>query len=58
MDEADALLRLALVPGLGPITIERLIAQAGHPGEIFAWSMDRLMGVDGDAAEPARRICD
>lgn len=58
MDESEALLRLALIPGLGPITIERLIERAGHPGEIFGWSMDRLLAVEGVGPERARRICD
>src|SRR5437870_4483406 len=58
MSEADALLRLALIPGLGSITIQRLLDQAAHPAEIFSWSMDRLQSVDGVGGERARRICD
>ena len=58
MDEADALLRLALVPGLGPVTIERLLAVVQHPAEIFSLSMDRLQSIDGVGAERARKLCD
>lgn len=58
MNEADALLRLALIPGLGPITAEKLVAQVDHPAEIFTWSMERLQAVDGIGGERARRICD
>ncbi len=58
MSPADALLRLALVPGLGPTTAQRLLDQVEDPGEIFRWSMDRLQAVDGIGGERARRICD
>jgi DNA processing protein len=58
MNEADALLRLALIPGLGPITAQRLLEQVGHPGEVFTWSMERLQSIDGIGGERARRICD
>src|SRR3954466_5998045 len=58
MDEADALLRLALVPGLGPVTIERLLSVVGHPAEVFDLPMDRLQTVDGVGGERARRLCD
>jgi DNA processing protein len=55
---ADALLRLALIPGLGPITAHKLLAQAEDPAAIFGWSMDRLQTIDGVGGERARRICD
>jgi len=58
MTPADALLRLALVPGLGPITIERLLARVEDPAELFGWPMDRLLSVDGVGPERARRLCD
>lgn len=58
VNEADALLRLALIPGLGPITAEKLVAQVDHPAEIFSWSMERIQSIDGIGGERARRICD
>lgn len=58
MNEADALLRLALIPGLGPVSAEKLLAQVDHPAEVFSLSMDRLQAVDGIGGERARRICD
>jgi DNA processing protein len=58
MTPGDARLRLALIPGLGPITAAKLLAQAQTPQEIFAWSMDRLLSIDGVGPERARRIVD
>lgn len=58
MTPQDALLRLALVPGVGPLTAARLAEAAGDLREIFAWRMDRLQGVEGVGPERARRICD
>lgn len=58
MDAADAYLRLALIPGLGPITAQRLLDAAREPGEVFSWRMEQLMAVEGIGAERARRICD
>ena len=58
MNHADALLRLALVPGLGPITIRRILDQVSDPAEVFTWSMDRLQSIDGVGGERARRLCD
>lgn len=55
---ADAFLRLALIPGLGPITVQRLIEHVGDPAEVFTWSMDRLQSIEGVGSERARRICD
>lgn len=58
MTPADALLRLALIPGLGPITANALLEQVEDPAELFSWSMDRLRSVNGIGPERARRICD
>ncbi len=55
---AEAMLRLALVPGLGPVTAGRLLAEADHPGEIFSWPMERLLQIEGVGAERARKLCD
>lgn len=58
MSPSDALLRLALIPGLGPVTAQRLLDQVEDVAELFAWSMVRLQSVDGVGPERARRICD
>lgn len=58
MTPADALLRLALVPGLGPLTAQRLLATVDEPAEIFGLGMQQLMRLDGIGPERARRICD
>jgi DNA processing protein len=58
MSPSDALLRLALIPGLGPITATKLLAACDDPAEIFRWPMQRLTEVDGIGSERARRICD
>lgn len=58
MTPQDALIRLALVPGIGPLTAARLAEAAGDLRDIFAWRMDRLQSVDGVGPERARRICD
>ena len=58
VDAADAYLRLALIPGLGPITAQRLLDVAREPGEVFGWRMDQLLAVEGIGPERARRICD
>lgn len=59
MTPADALLRLALVPGVGPVLAGRLAAAAGGDlAAVFGWGMDRLQQVEGIGAEKARRICD
>ncbi len=58
MTPADALLRLALVPGVGPILAARLEAAFGDLGGVFSQNMDRLQAVEGIGAEKARRICD
>ncbi len=58
MTPSDALLRLALVPGVGPILAGRLEAAFGGLGEVFAQRMDSLQAVEGIGAEKARRICD
>ena len=58
MSPADALLRLALIPGLGPITAAKLLAVVAEPAELFTWPMHRLIEIDGVGPERARRICD
>ena len=59
MSRDDAWLRLALVPGLGPLTVDKLlVAVGGDPEAIFDLGMDRLQAVDGVGGERARRICD
>jgi DNA processing protein len=59
MSREDAWLRLALVPGLGPLTVDKLLAATGgEPEEVFDLGMDRLQAVDGIGGERARRLCD
>ena len=62
MTPSDALLRLALIPGLGPITAQKLIEASADEAEgvaaLFRWPMQRLIAIDGVGAERARRICD
>ncbi len=41
LSESDALLRLALVPGLSPALVQRLLEACATPAELFvtgAWS--------------------
>ncbi len=58
MSPQDALLRLALVPGVGPILAARLEAAFGDLASVFSHSMDRITQVEGIGSEKARRICD
>ena len=58
MDAAEAYLRLALVNGLGPITIHRLLAAVEQPAAVFGLTMRELTSIDGVGAERARRIVD
>ena len=58
LSNADALLRLALVPGLTPTVAQRLLDACASPAEAFTWSMDRLHGIEGLGGDVARRICD
>jgi DNA processing protein len=58
VDESEALLRLALIPGLGPIAATRLVAAAGSAADVFRMGMGALMAVDGVGGDRARRICD
>jgi len=58
MTPSDALLRLALVPGVGPILAARMETAFGDLREVFARRMDALQAIDGVGAEKARRICD
>lgn len=52
----DALLRLALTPGLGPILTRRLIEHAGDPQQALSLTESRLKGVRGIGDEKARSI--
>ncbi len=58
MDDDDAYLRLALIPGLGPITAHKLLERAGSAAAVFTMGMAELQSVDGVGGERARRICD
>jgi len=58
MELADAHLRLALVPGLGPITAHKLLTAVEDPREIFRLPMRQLQSIDGVGGERARRIAD
>jgi DNA processing protein len=58
MTPADALLRLALIPGLGPITAAKLCEACPDLSAVFTWPFDRLCAIDGIGGERARRICD
>ncbi len=58
MNESDAWLRLALVPGLGPLTAQKLLAQLDGPQDVFRLGMSQLQRFDGIGAGRARRICD
>lgn len=58
MTPADAYLRLALIPGLGPITAAKLMAACADPAELFSWPMHQLTAVDGVGPERARKISD
>jgi len=58
LSDADALLRLALIPGLKPAAAHRLLQACASPAEVFAWNMARLQSVDGIGGDVARRICD
>ena len=57
-DEADALLRLAMVPGLGPVTVGRLLAAVESAAAIFHLGMNRLQAIDGLGPKRARLLCD
>ncbi|MFW5860018.1 MAG: DNA-processing protein DprA [Planctomycetota bacterium] len=58
MDAAEAYLRLALIPGLGPITAHHLLDAVDAPGAVFGLTMAQLRSIDGVGAERARRILD
>lgn len=58
MEISDAHLRLALIPGLGPITAYKLLAAVADPREIFSLPMSQLQRIDGIGGERARRIAD
>lgn len=50
------LLRLTMVPGLGPILISRLLAAFGTPGEALKASETRLRQIDGFGPKTARAV--
>lgn len=52
----DALLRLALTPGLGPVLTRRLIERAGDPEQALALTEARLKRIRGIGEEKARAI--
>ena len=54
---ADAYLRLALVPGLGPITAQYLLDNVDKPQDIFQLNMRQLQAVDGIGPQRAKAIC-
>ncbi|MCX8039616.1 MAG: DNA-processing protein DprA [Planctomycetota bacterium] len=56
--EREALLKLALIPGLGPLLAARLQAAFGSYHAIFTQRMDALQAVEGIGPERARRLCD
>jgi DNA processing protein len=58
MDDADALLHLAVIPGLGPLAANRVLECAGSASEVRRLGIERLMHIDGVGGECARRICD
>jgi DNA processing protein len=58
VDEHDALLHLALIPGLGPLSAHKLLRLAGSAVAVRRLGMDRLIAVDGVGGDRARRICD
>jgi DNA processing protein len=58
---AEALLRLSLIPGLGPITAQTLLTipeLAAEPLRLFQWPMRELLAVEGIGPERAARIRD
>tara|TARA_R110002096_G_scaffold173781_2_gene348089 strand:- start:267795 stop:268973 length:1179 start_codon:yes stop_codon:yes gene_type:complete len=50
------LLALTLIPGLGPVRIDRLIRTAGSPGGVFSMSQSQLTRVDGIGQQTASKI--
>lgn len=58
MTPAEVYLRLAMIPGMGPLTAERLLAAVADPAEVFTLSMQHLCAIDGIGAQRARRILD
>lgn len=50
------LLALTLIPGLGPVRIDRLIQAAGSPGAVLGMSQSQLTRVEGIGQHTASRI--
>ncbi|MFK7759452.1 MAG: DNA-processing protein DprA [Phycisphaerales bacterium] len=50
------LLALTLIPGLGPVRIDRLIQAAGSPGQVMSMSLNQLTRVSGIGSRTAGSI--
>ena len=57
MDDKRAFICLNLVPGVGPVKVNRLIEIFGSAGEIFKQSAKELKGVEGIGPKLAEEIC-
>ena len=55
---SDVYIRLALIPGLGPLTVQQLLEGVAKPEDIFRLSMGQLSSIDGIGPARARDICD
>ena len=55
-DDADAFLRLALLPGLGPLTAQHLLEGVDKPADIFELGMHRLQRIDGVGPKRAHAL--
>lgn len=53
-----AAIRLALIPGLGPLSATRLLERVDNASAVFGLSMSQLTAIPGIGNERARRICD
>lgn len=54
--EAGNLLRLSLIPGVGPRAVHALLERFGDPARIFTASLEELKRVDGIGSKTAERI--
>jgi DNA processing protein len=50
------LLALTMIPGLGPVRIDRLIRTAGSPDAVLSMSLSQLKRIDGIGAQTASNI--
>ena len=55
-DASRDLLALTLIPGLGPVRIDRLIRAAGSPGGALGMTQSQLTRVDGIGNQTASSI--